>query len=113
MANEITNFIQFDSEDLDTASGKGRISTLTDDIDIEVVPFNSENRDAPTHRVFAKSPRGFNIEVGGIWRKAKADGEGFKRNLSIRRLNYNANLGRFGGQDDPSLQAVLEWEPRN
>lgn len=51
MANEITNFIQFDSEDLDTASGKGRISTLTDDIDIEVVPFNSENPDAPTHRV--------------------------------------------------------------
>ncbi|WP_433762999.1 hypothetical protein [Brucella anthropi] len=49
----------------------------------------------------------------GIWKKAKADGEGFKRNLSIRRLNYNANLGRFGGQDDPSLQAVLEWEPRN
>ena len=38
MANEITNFIQFDSEDLDTASGKGRISTLTDDIDIEVMP---------------------------------------------------------------------------
>lgn len=113
MANEITNFIQFDNEDLDTASGRGRISTLTDDIDIEVVPFNSENPDAPTHRVFAKSPRGFNIEVGGIWKKAKADGEGFKRNLSIRRLNYNANLGRFGGQDDPSLQAVLEWEPRN
>ncbi|MDT6942471.1 DUF736 family protein [Brucella pseudogrignonensis] len=113
MANKITNFIQFDSEDLDTASGKGRISTLTDDIDIEVVPFNSENPDAPTHRVFAKSPRGFNIEVGGIWKRAKADGEGFKRNLSIRRLNYNANLGRFGGQDDPSLQAILEWEPRN
>ena len=39
MANEITNFIQFDSEDLDTASGKGRISTLTDDIDIEAVSY--------------------------------------------------------------------------
>ncbi len=76
MANEITNFIQFDSEDLDTASGKGRISTLTDDIDIEVVPFNSENQDAPTHRVFAKSPRGFNIEVGGIWKRQRPMAKG-------------------------------------
>lgn len=33
--------------------------------------------------------------------------------LSIRRLGFNANLGRFPGQDDPTLQAIIEWEPRD
>ncbi|PLT91748.1 hypothetical protein BMJ30_10840, partial [Sinorhizobium medicae] len=33
--------------------------------------------------------------------------------LSIRKLRYNANLGRFPGQDDASLQAIIEWEPRD
>ncbi|WDZ82058.1 DUF736 family protein (plasmid) [Ensifer adhaerens] len=108
----ITNYIQFDGDNLDTAKGAGLISTIDRDMDIKVVPFASENEKAPTHRVYAKSPRGHDIEVGGIWKKENQDGKPYYT-LSIRKLRYNANLGRFPGQDDASLQAIIEWEPRD
>ncbi|MHC2420016.1 DUF736 family protein [Sinorhizobium meliloti] len=108
----ITNYIQFDGDNLDTAKGAGLISTIDRDMDIKVVPFESDNEKAPTHRVYAKSPRGHDIEVGGIWKKANQDGKPYYT-LSIRKLRYNANLGRFPGQDDASLQAIIEWEPRD
>ncbi|RVK16928.1 DUF736 family protein [Sinorhizobium meliloti] len=108
----ITNYIQFDSDNLDTAKGAGLISTIDRDMDIKVVPFESDNEKAPTHRVYAKSPRGHDIEVGGIWKKENQDGKPYYT-LSIRKLRYNANLGRFPGQDDASLQAIIEWEPRD
>ncbi|MDX0973258.1 DUF736 family protein [Sinorhizobium medicae] len=107
-----TNYIQFDADDLDTAQGKGLISTIDRDLDINVVPFNSDNEKAPTHRVYAKSPRGHDIEVGGVWKKKNAEGKPYYT-LSIKRLGFNANLGRFPGQDDPTLQAIIEWEPRD
>lgn len=106
-----TNFLQFDGEDFDSAKGVGLISTIDRDLDISVVPFHSENEKAPTHRVYAKSPRGHDIEVGGIWKKKNADGNPYYT-LSIKRLGFNANLGRFPQQDDPTLQAIIEWEPR-
>ncbi|PDT50864.1 MULTISPECIES: DUF736 family protein [Sinorhizobium] len=108
----ITNYIQFDGDKLDTAKGAGLISTIDRDMDVKVVPFESDNEKAPTHRVYAKSPRGHDIEVGGIWKKENQDGKPYYT-LSIRKLRYNANLGRFPGQDDASLQAIIEWEPRD
>ncbi|MHC2357835.1 uncharacterized protein (DUF736 family) [Sinorhizobium meliloti] len=108
----ITNYIQFDGDNLDTAKGAGLISTIDRDMDIKVVPLESDNERAPTHRVYAKSPRGHDIEVGGIWKKDNQDGKPYYT-LSIRKLRYNANLGRFPGQDDASLQAIIEWEPRD
>ncbi|RVN06977.1 DUF736 family protein [Sinorhizobium meliloti] len=108
----ITNYIQFDGDNLDTAKGAGLISTIDRDMDIKVMPFESDNERAPTHRVYAKSPRGHDIEVGGIWKKENQDGKPYYT-LSIRKLRYNANLGRFPGQDDASLQAIIEWEPRD
>ncbi|WP_322884547.1 DUF736 family protein [Sinorhizobium medicae] len=108
----ITNYIQFDGDNLDTAKGAGLISTIDRDMDIKVVPFESDNEKAPTHRVYARSPRGHDIEVGGIWKKENQDGKPYYT-LSIRKLRYNANLGRFPGQDAASLQAIIEWEPRD
>ncbi|MDX0840031.1 DUF736 family protein [Sinorhizobium medicae] len=108
----ITNYIQFDGDNLETAKGAGLISTIDRDMDIKVVPFESDNEKAPTHRVYARSPRGHDIEVGGIWKKENQDGKPYYT-LSIRKLRYNANLGRFPGQDDASLQAIIEWEPRD
>lgn len=108
----ITNFIQFESDDIENAKGKGLISTLDRDMDITVVPFASEKPNAPTHRVYSKSPRGYDIEVGAIWKRKNKEDGGEYLNLSIKRLGYQANLGRMAGQDDPALQAVIEWEPR-
>ena len=108
----ITNYIQFEGDDLVTAKGAGLISTIDRDMDIMVVPFDSDNEKAPTHRVYAKSPRGHDIEVGGIWKKDNQEGKPYYT-LSIRKLRYNANLGRFPGQDDASLQAIIEWDARD
>ncbi|RWC69611.1 MAG: DUF736 family protein [Mesorhizobium sp.] len=108
----ITNYIQFNDDDLDTASGTGLISTIDRDLDVKVTPFSSDNEKAPTHRVYAKSPRGHDIDVGGIWKKKNAEGKPYYT-LSIKRLGYNANLGRFPGQDDSTLQSIIEWEPRD
>lgn len=47
------------------------------------LPFASDNEKAPTHRVYAKSPRGHDIEVGGIWKKENQDGKPYYT-LSIR-----------------------------
>lgn len=108
----LTNFIQFDADTIDTASGSGLISTIDRDLDIKVTPFDSSNEKAPTHRVYAKSPRGHDIEVGGIWKKLSAEKKPYYT-ISIKRLGFNANLGRFSGQDDPTLQAIIEWEARD
>lgn len=109
MANTITNFIKFDQEDIQASKGEGLISTLDRDMMIEVVPFTSENAKAPTHQVYAKSPAGHQISVGGIWKnKNQWDADYFT--LSIPHIGLKANLGRFAGQDDASLQAVIEWE---
>jgi uncharacterized protein (DUF736 family) len=107
----MTNFIQFDKDDIDTAKGTGLISTIDRDLDIKVTPFDSDNDKAPTHRVYAKSPRGHDIEVGGIWKKISGEGKPYYT-LSIKRLGFNANLGRYPGQDDLALQAIIEWEER-
>ncbi|TCN35436.1 uncharacterized protein (DUF736 family) [Shinella granuli] len=87
-------------------------STIDRDLDIKVTPFDSTNEKAPTHRVYAKSPRGYDIEVGGIWKKTSGEGKPYYT-LSIKRLGFNANLGRYPGQDDLALQAIIEWEPRD
>lgn len=110
--SNLTNYIQFDADDLETAKGAGLISTLDRDLDIKVVPFHSDHPKAPTHRVFAKSPRGFEVDVGGIWKQKNREG-GTYFTLSVRPLKFNANLGRLAGQDDERLQAVIPWDPKD
>lgn len=110
--NDLTNFIKFDSDNLETASGKGMISTVERDLEIEAVPFESDNEKAPTHRIFARSPRGFRLEVGGIWKKRGKTLDRDYFTLSIKRMAFNANLGKYPDQDDLSLQSIIEWDPR-
>lgn len=109
---KITNFIQFNGNNIATATGTGRFSSLTHDIELKAVPFTSDNPDAPTHRVFGKSPAGYELEVGGIWQGKNQQG-GVKYTLHVKPLRLNANLGRFPGQDDETLQAIIPWEDRN
>lgn len=108
----ITNYIQFNGDNIETADGTGLISTIERDLHIKVTPFSSTNERAPTHRVYAKSPAGHDLDVGGIWKKENGEGRPYYT-ISIKRMGFNANLGRFPGQDDPTLQAIIEWEPRD
>ena len=112
MADALTNYIKFESDDLVAAKGRGLISTIERDLAIEVVPFQSENPKAPTHQIFAKSPAGHRLSIGGVWKKKNQwDADYFM--LIIRSMGFKANLGRYAGQDDQSLQAIIEWDARS
>lgn len=111
MANELTNYITFDGENIETSNGKGGVSTLTFDHGIVAEVFNSQNDKAPTHRVFAFSPAGHKIEVGAIWKKKSQAGKEYFT-IQLPELNFNANLGQYAGQDDPSVQAIIRWDHR-
>lgn len=108
-----TNCIKFESADIQTAKGAGSISTLTSDIDITVEPVASDNPMASTHRVLGRSPRGRLVECGGIWKKQNRDTGADYFTLSIRHYGFNASLGKAANQDDPSMQAVIPWGPRD
>ena len=108
-----TNIIKFHKDNITTSKGTGSISTLTFDIDVAVEPNSSENPMAPTHRVFARSPRGKLVECGGVWKKENKETGAEYFTLTIRDYNFNANLGKAAGQDDDSVQAVIPWGPKD
>ncbi|MEM6898932.1 MAG: DUF736 family protein [Pseudomonadota bacterium] len=108
-----TNCIKFDGEDIETAKGVGSISTLAFDIDITVEPVANDNPLAPTHRVLGRSPRGRLVECGGIWKKQNRETGADYFTMSIRDFGFNANLGKAAHQDDPTVQAVIPWGPKD
>ena len=59
------NTIRFHNDNIDTSKAVGSISTLHFDIDVTLVPYASDNEMAPTCRIYARSPDGKKIEVGG------------------------------------------------
>ena len=107
-----TNFIKFESDNIETAKGKGTISTLKFDLEITVEPLDSANELAPTHRVWGKSPNGHQVECGGIWKKQNKETGNDYFTLSIRDHRFNANLGKAAFQEDASNQAVIPWAPK-
>ncbi len=107
-----TNVIKFQNNNIETSKGTGSISTLKFDIDITVEPNSSDNPMAPTHRVFARSPRGKLVECGGVWKKENKETGAEYFTLTIRDFNFNANLGKAANQDDDTVQAVIPWGPK-
>ncbi|OJU88879.1 MAG: hypothetical protein BGO06_03855, partial [Shinella sp. 65-6] len=67
---ELANFIRINEDN--TISGN--IASISYDLDITGEAFTSTNAKAPVYRLFAKSPRGRRIEVGGIWKKKNQTG---------------------------------------
>jgi uncharacterized protein (DUF736 family) len=107
-----TNLIKFQNENIETSKGTGSISTLTFDVDVSIEPNESDNPLAPSHRIFARSPRGKLIECGAVWKKENKETGSVYFTLSIRDYSFNANLGIAAGQDDVSVQAVIPWAPQ-
>ncbi|WLS01145.1 DUF736 family protein [Shinella sumterensis] len=104
---ELTNFIRFNEDGTFT----GNIASIAYDIDITGTAFTSTNKDAPVYRVFGKSPLGRKIDLGGIWRKKnQSGGEYLSLSVNTGHTRLNANLGRFPGQDDEDLMAVIPWD---
>lgn len=105
--SELTNFIRLNEDNTIT----GNIASISFDLDITGEPFNSTNAKAPVYRLFAKSPRGRRIEVGGIWKKTnQSGGDYLSLSVNTGHGRLNANLGRYPGQDEEDLMAVIPWE---
>lgn len=104
---DLVNFIRFEE------NGKlaGNIASMAYDLDIFGEAYQSTNPKAPVYRLFAKSPRGRRVEIGGIWEKENQNGgKYFSLSVSTGYGKLNANLGRFPGQDDEDLMAVIPWD---
>lgn len=105
--SDTINFIKIADENTVT----GNLASLTFDIDITGEPVQSDNPKAPVYRLFAQTPRHRSVEIGGIWRKMNArGGEYLTLTVNTGYGKLNANLGRYPGQDDDSLMAVIPWD---
>ncbi|WP_085044033.1 DUF736 domain-containing protein [Ensifer aridi] len=100
---DLVNFIKIDGDKV-----TGNIASLSYDLDVTGEAITSDNPKAPVFRLFGKTPRGRRIEIGGIWKKKNQNG-GDYYTLSVNTgfAKLNANLGRYPGQDDDSLLAVI------
>lgn len=104
---DLVNFIRFNEDGTVT----GNLASITYDIDVTCHPFNSTNKDAPIYRIFSRTPRGRLVDIGGIWKKKNQNGgEYLSLFANTGHTRLNANLGRFPGQDDESLMAVIPWD---
>ncbi len=105
--SDLVNFIQINPE---TNRIIGNIATLSFDIDITGEILDSTNAKAPTFRLYAMTPRKRRIDIGGIWTKQNGEGiDYFSLSVNTGFGRYNANLGRYPGQDDGNLFAVIPW----
>jgi uncharacterized protein (DUF736 family) len=105
---DLTNFIRIDGDKL-----TGNVATLTFDIDFAGEPVASDNPDAPKFRIFAKSPRGRRIEIGALWQNMNRDEKPYySLSLNTGHSRFYANLGRYPGQDEDNLYAVIENQYR-
>ncbi|MFW8584195.1 DUF736 family protein [Rhizobium beringeri] len=107
-ASELTNYIQITREGVTL---KGNIASIAYDFDIVGEAYTSDNAKAPVYRLFAKSPRGKRIEIGGIWKKQNQNG-GKYHTLTVNTGygKLSANLGRYQARDDEDLMAVIPWD---
>ncbi len=104
--SDLVNFIRFADTGL-----SGNIASMAYGIDLTDDEISSTNPNAPVYRILVKTPRGRSVEIGGIWKKINQNGSGYYTlavNTGYGRLT--ANLGRFPGQDDDDLMAVIPWD---
>ena|SRR5690554_4534090 len=98
-----TNFIQIDAKGL-----AGNIASIAFDIDIVGESVDSDNENAPRYRLFTQSPRGRQVEIGAIWERLNRDGKPYLAlNITTGHARFHANLGRYPGQADEDLYAVI------
>ena len=86
-------------------------STIQLGIDLTGEEITSTNPKAPAYRLLARTPRGRSLEIGGIWKKTnQTGGDYYTLSVNTGYGRLNANLGRFPGQDDVDLMAVIPWD---
>lgn len=71
---------------------------------------HASNPKAPVFKLHTQTPRGRGVEIGGIWKKNQQGGDYYTLSVNISHSKLNANLGRFQGQDDEDLMAIIPWD---
>jgi len=100
---ELTNFVAIDGDKL-----TGNIASLAFDIDFVGEPITSDNPSAPRFRLLAKTPRNRQIEIGTVWENMNREQRPyFSISVDTGYGRFYANLGRYPGQDDEKLYAVI------
>jgi uncharacterized protein (DUF736 family) len=90
---ELTNYVEFSE---DRKSLRGNIASISYDIDVAGETYISDNPKAPAYRLFAESPVGRRIEIGGIWKKQnQSGGNYYTLTINTGYTKLNANLGRY------------------
>jgi len=104
--SDLVNFIRFNETGL-----SGNIASMAYDIDLTGEEIGSTNPKAPVYRLLARTPKGRSVEIGGIWKKTnQTGGDYYTLSVNTGYGRFNANLGRFPGQDDDDLMAVIPWD---
>lgn len=103
MTDNLINFIKIDGDKL-----TGNIASMAFDIDVTGERFESDNDKAPVFRLFARTPRGRAIQVGGIWERLNQQDKPYLAlTVDTGHGRFFANLGRYPGQDDDELYAII------
>ena len=113
MANDATNFIQFQNNDLKTSDGTGLISTFDWDRKIEIEAVTGNDKSKVTHRVWSRSPDGHRLMAGSIRLKENQNGEEYLCLTLPGFDSYFANLKKMPDQGDDRLQKIYRWFPKN
>lgn len=107
MTKTLINYIQLDTEEKTLT---GNIASLAFDIEITGEAYESDNEKAPVFRIYGTTPRGRRIEIGGIWEKTNRESNKYYTlSVNTGHAKLNANLGRYPGQDDEQLMAIIPW----
>jgi uncharacterized protein (DUF736 family) len=103
MTDNLINFIRIEGNKI-----TGNIATLTFDIDVTGEAYESDNEKAPVFRLYAKTPRGRSIQIGGIWQRLNSKDEPYYTlTVDTGHARFYANLGKYPGQDDDTIYAVI------
>ena len=110
MTDTLSNYLKFHDDQI----VDGNIATLTYDVNLIGEKLTSNNPKAPLHRLYGYSPKGRKVQIGCIWQQKRKDGTGTYLTLEIDTgsATVRANLGKYPGQDDENLMAIIPWEKK-
>lgn len=104
---ERLNYVRFDEKG---ETFEGNIASLEFDEDIRGVKLESSNTGAAAYRVFGKTPKDREVEIGAVWRRKNDQGQEYLQ-LSVHMPDrtVRATLGKYPGETDDCLMSVIFW----
>lgn len=104
---ERLNYVQFDGT---RETFEGNIASLEFDEDIRGIKLDSNNEGSPAYRVYGKTPKNREVEIGAVWRRKNEQGqEYFQMSVHMPGRTVRANLGKYPGEIDDKLMSVIFW----